>query len=402
MSFQWRAAAIVGTGVVAALNIGKLPPALTTLRDEFALSLVQVSWMVALFAIGASLLGMAGGSIADRFGPRRTMIAGLLLLAASGALAAVARAAPLLFLGRALESIGFLLTVLPAPVMLRRQVRGESLRGWLGVWGAYMPAGMSMSLFAAPALMSLLGWRGLWFICAGAAFAWALLIAVTQPRDPPQHGTAQPLAALARATVGSPGPWLLSLCFMFYAGQFIGIFSFLPDIYRSAGIGAQTGASLTGFAVLFNMIGNVAAGLLMQRGVPRWALIVAAGATMAACAYLAFGSGLAFGGRYAAIVVLSTCGGLIPGALFATAPFYAPSMAAVSTTVGMMQQGASLGQVLMPLAIASLAQATGGWSATWVATGTAALVTITIGLVIRRLDEVRHRRQAATAARGGV
>lgn len=320
MSFQRCAAVVVGTGVVAALNIGKLPPALATLREEFALSLVQVSWMVALFAIGPALLGIAGGSIADRFGPRRTMIVGLTLLGASSALATVAQSGPLLFVSRALESVSFLLTVLPGPALLRRQVAGESLRGWLGAWGAYMPAGMSLSLFAAPALMLLIGWRGLWLVCAAAAFGWALLIAVTQPRDTPQAGKPPPLVSLACATVRSPGPWLLSLCFMCYAGQFVGIFSFLPDIYRAAGIAAQTGASLTALAVLVNMIGNVAAGLLMQRGLQRSTLIIAAGATMAVCAYLAFGSGLAFGWRYAAIVTLSACGGLIPGALFATVP----------------------------------------------------------------------------------
>ncbi len=400
MSFQWRAAVLVGSGVVAALNIGKLPPALATLRDEFELSLVQVSWMVALFTLGAALLGMAGGSIADRVGPRRTMISGLLLLGGGSVLATVAHGAPLLFVSRALESIGFLLAVLPGPALLRRQVGGESLRGWLGAWGSYMPIGMSLALFAAPALMAATGWRGLWLACAVAAFGWALLIAVMQPRDPPHADTVQPLAALARASIGSQGPWLLALCFMCYAAQFISIFSFLPDIYRTAGIAAQTGASLTALAVLVNMVGNIAAGLLMQRGFQRATLIVAAGTTMAVGAYLAFGSGLAFGWQYAAVLALSGVGGLIPGTLFATVPFYAPSVAAVSTTVGMMQQGAGFGQVLMPLGIAALAQASGGWGSIWIATGAAALVTIVLGLLMHRLDQVRHRRWQVVGSGG--
>ncbi|MCL4185732.1 MAG: MFS transporter, partial [Burkholderiaceae bacterium] len=112
---------------------------------------------------------------------------------------------------------------------------------------------------------------------------------------------------------------------------------------------------------------------------------------MASCAWVAFGTDIGFGWRYAAIVVLSTVGGLIPGALFATAPFYAPSPAAVSTTVGLVQQGSGAGQILLPPLIAALAQYSGGWTLTWVATGLAAMMTVATGLGIRRYDAGRRR-----------
>ncbi|HLS57269.1 MAG TPA: MFS transporter [Zeimonas sp.] len=386
-----RAIVLVGAGMVAALNVGKLPPALPVLQQEFGLSLVQVSWMVSLFLAGSALLGLVGGSLADRFDPRRVMIGGLALSAATGALGAAAPGAPVLFLSRALESVAFMLTVLPAPALLRQVVPGASLRGWLGVWATYMPTGMGIALLVAPALMAVAGWRGVWAFCAAVAAAWALLVAATQPRRATQAATPAPIGAVALATLRSRGPWLLALCFGFYAGQFTGIFSFLPSVYAEYGVSAQLGASLTALAVLSNGGGGLAAGLLLQRGVDRASLVVLVGITMAVCAWLAFGSGLAFGWRYAAIVVLSTVGGLIPGALFATAPFYAPSIAAVSTTVGLMQQGSGVGQILLPPAIAALAQYTGGWSSTWIATGAAALVTVALGLMIRRYDAVRPR-----------
>lgn len=386
-----RAIVLVGAGMVAALNVGKLPPALPTLQHEFGLSLVQVSWMVSLFLLGSALFGIFGGSLADRFDPRRVMIGGLLLTAFTGVLGALAPDATVLFASRALESVAFMLTVLPVPALLREAVPGVSLRGWLGVWAAYMPTGMSAALFFAPALMAVAGWRGAWAFCAAVAAAWALLVAATQPRRAAHAATPAPIAALAAATLRSRGPWLLALCFAFYAGQFTGIFSFLPSVYREYGISAQLGASLTAVAVASNGGGGLAAGLLLQRGVDRATLIVLVGITMAACAWVAFGSGLGFAWRYAAIVVLSAVGGLIPGTLFATAPFYAPSIAAVSTTVGLMQQGSGLGQIVLPPAIAALAQYSGGWSSTWIATGAAALVTVVLGLMIRRYDAVRPR-----------
>src|SRR5690606_25028325 len=128
--------------------------------------------------------------LADRFDPRRVMIGGLALSAVSGALGAAAPGAPVLFLSRALESVAFMLTVLPAPALLRQVVPGASLRGWLGVWATYMPTGMGAALIFAPALMEVAGWRGVWAFCAALAAVWAVLVAATQPRrvahaDPP-------------------------------------------------------------------------------------------------------------------------------------------------------------------------------------------------------------------------
>lgn len=399
------ASIVVGAGVVGALNFGKLPPALPALQADFGLSLVQASWMVSLFMFGAALFGIAGGSIADRFGPRRVMVFGLLLMGSASAAGALATAPAVLFVSRAVESVGFLLAVLPGPALLRRVVSPESLRGWLGAWAAYMPAGMGFALIVTPGLMAVGGWRAAWWASASMALLWAAMIVFALPSrssapdpDLPTSGAsavsshpARSLADNALATAGSIGPWLLALCFLFYAGQFVGIFSFLPSVYADAGVAPAVGALLTAIAVIANMAGNVAAGLLLQRGFLRQSLIAFAGVTMALSAWLAFGSGAPFAACYAAILLLSAVGGLIPGTLFATAPFYAPSPSAVSTTVGLMQQGSGLGQIALPPVIAALAQYSGGWSATWIATGAAAMVTIALAWVIARYDRMRLR-----------
>jgi len=393
------ASIVVGAGVVGALNFGKLPPALPSLQLDFGLSLVQASWMVSLFMFGAALFGIAGGSIADRFGPRRVMVLGLLLMGSASAAGALATAPALLFVSRAVESIGFLLAVLPGPALLRQVVPAASLRGWLGAWAAYMPAGMGFALIVTPGLMAVGGWRAAWWAAASMALLWAAMIVFALPRgssasDSASAASTHPARSLAHnalATAGSVGPWLLALCFLFYAGQFVGIFSFLPSVYVDAGVAPAVGALLTAIAVIANMAGNVAAGLLLQRGFQRQSLIAFAGVTMALSAWLAFGSGAPFAACYAAILLLSAVGGLIPGTLFATAPFYAPSPSAVSTTVGLMQQGSGLGQIALPPVIAALAQYSGGWSATWIATGAAAMVTIVLAWVIARYDRIRLR-----------
>lgn len=392
-----RAGAIVFAGMAAALNVGKLPSALPVLQAEFDLTLVQVSWMVSLFMLGGALIAGIAGSAADRFDARRTMITGLLFTAATGALGAFAPSARVLFLSRALESLAFLMTVLPGPALIAGIVPRARVRGWLGVWSAYMPAGMGLALLATPALMSVVGWRGVWFTCAVLAAVAAALVALVHPTMPTGERPAAPpparIATLVVQTLRAPGPWLIALCFFFYAGQFIAIFSFLPSIYQDAGLSPQWSATLTALAVMVNMVGNLSAGFLLQHGVGRATLVAAAGLTMAVCEWVAFGSDVGLAGRYLAILLLSASAGLIPGTLFATVPFYAPSTAAISTTVGAMQQGSSLGQLVLPLAIAALVQYTGDWSSTWIATALAAMVTVAIAGGMAYYDRVRRWRR---------
>src|SRR5690606_2375461 len=194
------------------MNVGKLPPALPVLQDEFGLSLVQVSWMVSLFMLGPALIGGIAGSAADRLDPRTSMIAGLLLSALTRALGAFAATPAVLFLSRALESVGFLMTVLPAPALIARIVPRTRVRGWLGVWSAYMPAGMGIALLATPAVMSAVGWRGVWLAASAVAALAAALVALVHPTSPPAEAkTPTPdearIANLVRQTLRAPGPW---------------------------------------------------------------------------------------------------------------------------------------------------------------------------------------------------
>src|SRR5690606_14739581 len=94
--------------------------------------------------------------------------------------------------------------------------------------------------------------------------------------------------------------------------------------------------------------------------------------------------------------MLCLVAGVIPGTQFACMPRYAPRPQAVTTTVGLVQQGAGMGQVLLPPLVAWVAAASGGWSLTWVVTGAfAPAVLVLAGLLA--LPE----RRAGHGGRGG-
>lgn len=373
-------------GAAAALNVGKLPPALPELMRTFDLSLVQAGLLVSAFQVAGACLGLFGGLLADRFGARRSMATGLLVLAVAGAGGASAGTAIGLLAWRVVESAGFVLCVLPGPVLMRRVVDPRRTNMALGVWGAYMPFGMVVALMCAPWLLQAQGWQSLWWGAALLALAQAVVLLRSVPADPPAHAAAPAMFMLARATLRSPGAWALAACFGLYAGQWMVVFSFLPTIYQQAAIPPAAAATLTALGVLVNLGGNVAAGALVQRGARRAVLIAVASLVMGACSWVAFGSAAGFVLRYGALLIFSLVGGLIPGTLFATAPRFAPHAGAVSTTTGLMQQGSSIGQVLVPPFVAAAAAFPGGWVNLWWVTCGCALLNVCVSMSIDRFD----------------
>jgi CP family cyanate transporter-like MFS transporter len=378
-------ALVVAAAVVVSLNVGKLPSALPLLRTEFGLDLVAASLLVSFFQLAGMLLGLFGGMLADRFGPRRVMRIGLTVAAAGSGLGALAETVTVLLASRAVESAGFILAVLPGPALLARHVDARRLRGVMGLWSAYMPLGMALGLALAPLAYETVGWRPVWWTIAAACLAMAAILGPAVGPDP-RGRVPDDALGLVRDTLRSPRPWLLAGVFACYASQWMGVFTFLPTLYAEAGIALTLAGSLTALGVVVNVVGNLASGVLLQRGVSRAVLITAASVAMALGAWLCFGSDAPFAARYGGVLLFSAVGGLIPGTLFASTPAYAPHPRAVSTTTGLMQQGSTLGQFLSPPLIAAVASVSGGWHNTWWATGALACGALALAGMIARTD----------------
>ena len=368
---------VLGVGVSSALHIGKLPVAIPVLREALGVSLVQAGFLLSMVQLAGMALGLLVGSGADRFGPRRVMQTALLLLALASAAGAMVQQVEWLLVSRALEGVGFLLSVLPAPALLRQRVaHPQTLSRALGWWGAYMPLGTAIALLAGAALISMVGWRGVWQVLSGVSvLAWLVLTwTVPQPIDSHAHAGPARLGPRLRRTLSMPGPWLVALGFFLYSGQWLAVVGFLPTVYQQAGYTGGLVALLTALAAAVNIIGNVMAGRLLAKGVGPGRLMSFAYGVMVMGAVLAFAGDVPPLVAYLAVVLFSGVGGLIPGTLFGVAVHLAPDEGTVSTTVGWMQQLSALGQFLGPPAVAWLASAVGNWHWTGIATGVCSLL----------------------------
>ena len=379
---------VLVAGVAAALHVGKLAPALALLQAELGLTLFAAGVLLSAVQVAGMLGALALGALADTVGPRRSLISGLLLLALASGAGALAPGAAWLLGWRVIEGVGFLLVVLPAPGLLRALVPAAQLPSRLGLWGAYMPLATAMALLLGPAVMAAVGWRGWWLLLAGVCAAAAVAVWRVVPVLP--AAPRRPFVAPLRDTLGHTGPWLVGLAFGSYSAQWLAVIGFLPSIYAQAGFGAAAMAVLTAAAAAANIVGNVASGRLLQRGVAPARLLATGFATMALAAVAAFGlpgeDTAAATLRYAAVLLFSAVGGLIPGTLFSLALRVAPGEHAVASTVGFMQQWSAAGQFAGPPLVAAVAVAVGGWRSTGLATALfAALGLVAVALLGRHL-----------------
>lgn len=397
------ASLVIAAGVVAAMHVGKLPPALPALQQVLGVSLVQAGFLLALFQLAGMTLGLPAGLLIQRYGPRRSMLAGLLVLSLASALGGAAQGTAGLLASRVFEGLGFLCVVLPAPGLLRALVPSGRLSRALGAWGAYMPLGAALAMLVGPWVMApagvAWGWRILWWLLSALSALLAVLLYRSVPADP--SGTrvvpsrlsspAAPLfpgsRSLLRLTLRSRGVWLVALCFSMYSGQWLAVVGFLPSIYVQAGWPPGFAAGLTALAAAVNIIGNLAAGRLLHLHVPPLALLVAGFAAMGGGALLAFGVDASPWVRYLAVLAFSMLGGLIPGTLFSLAVRLAPSTATVPTTVGWMQQWSAFGQFCGPPLVAWVAGLAGHWQLTWTVTGACALAGMGLAWQIHGLLE---------------
>lgn len=388
---------ILACGIVAAVHVGKLPPALPVLREALGIGLVQAGFLVSVVQGAAMTLALALGLWADRIGLQRALLGGTLLLAGASVLGAAATGPVWLLAWRCVEGVGFLLVSVSAPALIRRVVAPQRLNLGLGLWGAYMPAGTATALLLGPLVTQTVGWRAWWAVLGGvaAAVAWGAWRGLCThgrsravaaggegagsgagPAAQPPHAVEASTWQRLRLVLGQRGPWLVALTFAAYSSQWLAVIAFLPTIYTAAGWPVWQVGLLSGLVALANVSGNIAAGRLLHRGVPALRLLHTGFGAMAIGAVVAFGGQdlLPVGLRYGAVLAFSAVGGLIPATLFSLAVRVAPQAQAVPAVMGLMIQWSALGQFAGPPMVAAWAAQRGDWSQTWVVTGSAALL----------------------------
>ena len=379
---------IVSAGVVAGLQVWKLPPALPALRHDLSLTLVQAGTLLGVVQLAGMLGGLAVSLLAELIGERRCLSGGLVLLCLGSAVGGFAWSATPLLASRAVEGAGFILVAVTGPGLIRRCTPPGRLATAIGFWGAYQGISTFAGLIAGALVLQVVSWRVWWWAMAVLALAPLPWVPARVPADR-AGGVRGAVAALARIgrTVRSPGPWTVGLVFACYTLQWMAVVGFLPTIYRDSGMTGVWPGVLTAVVGAANAVGSIATAALLKRGLPAPVLLVPAFALMATASVLAFApdwhtlpGGTA--GQFLCIVAFSLTGGAIPATLLRKVVVLTPEGGSGPAAMGLVQQLFNGGSFIGPAIAAALATRTGGWHSTWWMTCACAALGIALSFMV--------------------
>jgi MFS family permease len=148
------------------LNSSMIAVALVVLRADFGLDVAAVTWVITAFYLTSAVGQPLTGRLADRFGPRRLFLSGMLVVAVTCALAPLAPNFALLCVARVFMALGTATAYPSALVMvgtLARQANVKSTRP-LGRIQMANTSAAAVGPVLGGLLVSLVGWQALFLV----------------------------------------------------------------------------------------------------------------------------------------------------------------------------------------------------------------------------------------------
>ena len=376
---------ICAVAVATATNYTNHGPLLGFIRAEFGLSSADAGAIATAFFVGGASTMLAGGAIADRIGTRPAVTLGFLLVViANLGTGLLASSFPALLAWRVLGGLGAGFGF-AAGASYTRSIfddRGRHLAQ--GLYGASFLLGSGITLAYIPILAGQASdWRLAFTLSALAVAAvWVVwtLLAPSEPRAPAAHGA---LAALAVA-LRERNTWLLALCHMcgFGMAMVVGtwVTLYLADVFGLTIAAAGLVGSLT---LVTGIVARASGGVILEGGV-RPARLIRAGLALAAIGLTMMALAPALPVAIVGLVVTGLGVGFPYAGVFNGAAASAPaSPASAQALVGW--GGLTIAVVGPPL-VGSLLDATGAFSAGFLALAAIVVAVLTLTSLVRPFD----------------
>ena len=394
MSGRARIIVLILTAQTVA-NVGPLGiPALASLiRADLGLTLAQAGSFLSAYYIGPALVSLPAGTLADRWGVKRMLVLGQVVIALGllAASAATSYAAFTLLLVAAGFGYGMLNPTSTKAVMgWSPPARRATL---VGLKQVGLPLGGMLGAALLPALALRLSWRTALGVAAAliAAGAVASLLGYRDPPDAPLPPATPGARGAIASVLTSRDLWLLSIATGVFAAMQTVWMSYLV-LYLQGAIGLTLIAAsrLLALAQFGGMTGRVLFGMLSDRlfGGSRRLPLVLAGAGSTACSLAIAGTGA--GPSAVGLSALAFIFGVVGIGWNGVQHTWMAELAgprAAGTAVGLGLAVSSAGVTIGPLVFGYVVQTAGGYRGPWIT------LALTMVGAIGTLFLVRDRRR---------
>jgi len=161
---------------IVGLDITVVNVALPSIGRELDAGISGLQWTVGSYTVVLASLLMFSGSTADRFGRRRTFVAGLGVFTLASLLCSLAPSVELLVVFRVLQAVGASMMNPVAMSIITNTFTDPRERAQaVGVWGAVFGVSMALGPIVGGALVSSVGWRSIFLLNLPIGIAAILL-----------------------------------------------------------------------------------------------------------------------------------------------------------------------------------------------------------------------------------
>lgn len=180
------AATILGTSM-AFIDGTVVNVALPALQNVFHISISQMQWVVAAYALSLAALLLVGGALGDLYGRRIIFLIGIFIFTAASVCAGLALTISQLIAARALQGVGAALLV-PGSLALISASFPEERRGQaIGIWSGFTAITAAAGPVVGGWLVQHLSWRWIFFINLPLAIAVFIITLFWVPESRNEH-----------------------------------------------------------------------------------------------------------------------------------------------------------------------------------------------------------------------
>jgi EmrB/QacA subfamily drug resistance transporter len=175
-------AATVLASAVGSLDANVIKVAVPAIGQDLHASVATLQWTLTSYLLVVAALLLLSGALGDRFGRRRVLAVGLLVMLVSSVLCAVAPSAGALIGARVVQGIGGALVVPNSLALLNGTLRKSDRARGIGIWAAIETLATTVGPYVAGWLVDQGSWRAVFLLNLPLILA-ALLVLTQVPES---------------------------------------------------------------------------------------------------------------------------------------------------------------------------------------------------------------------------
>jgi len=334
-------------GVLGSASLSKIIP----LQQDYALHVgataTQFALLISLLTIPPAIFAAVGGTLIDRVGAHRTLITAALAGAAINGAYLLADGLAAFRVIRVLEGFVLVGAYSAAPALIIATAAPARRAPAMAFWSTYTPVGVSLGLLLSSLFAGEAFWRGSYLV-HGALFLVLAVAGLWLPR-PARAPAARASARSLLAAYTEPGPLRVALTFAALVIMGFGVNTVFPSWYsQTHGVSLAQASGLLAGANLTMILGSLAVGALLARGIAPLRLFAGLAVLSTGAAGLLFSPGRDQPALFAALLLWLVLSGASMAVVTAALPRVVASPMQAAGAAGLLSQMAALATFVTP------------------------------------------------------